>query len=249
MVRSLFKNRYWWIQYEKNEMINVNFMWTQIKNNSHMETLLCKYPDKKAGLRKNLTSSLSTANTLTMTPTSQKTNKKKKLPSSDKQATKNEKAPVVITVDKLDTKLYNKIEDNFHMANKKALLLNMTNYYEANGQSVSDSLPITFHIKNGLDDREFTKFKSFYDKEEEAIKIRKAKKKKLLSPEQSPREVEKEKPTEFYQSTATMKNIWILKPGENTNCGNGIQVAKDFNDIVEIVTESNKSNKRRTCIV
>jgi hypothetical protein len=61
--------------------------------------------------------------------------------------------------------------------------------------------------------------------------------------------VEKEKPTEFYQSTATMKNIWILKPGENTNCGNGIQVAKDFNDIVEIVTESNKSNKRRTCIV
>ena len=33
-------------------MINVNFMWTQIKNSTHMETLLCKYPDKKAGLRK-----------------------------------------------------------------------------------------------------------------------------------------------------------------------------------------------------
>ena len=163
-------------------MDKVNFMWTQIKNHSHMETLFCKYPDKKAGLRKNLTSSLSTANTLTMTPTSQKTNKKKKLPSSDKGA-KIERASVVVTVDKLDTKLYNKIEDNFHMANKKALLLNMTNYFESIGQNVFDSLPITFHIKNGLEDREFTKFKTYYDQEEEAIKVRKAKKKKLLSPE------------------------------------------------------------------
>ena len=99
----------------------------------------------------------------------------------------------MVTVDKLDTKLYNKIEDNFHMANKKALLLNMTNYFESIGQNVFDSLPITFHIKNGLEDREFTKFKTYYDQEEEAIKVRKAKKKKLLSPEQSPREA-----TEFY---------------------------------------------------
>lgn len=51
MVRSLFKNRYWWIQHDKNEMDKVNFMWTQIKNINHMETLLCKYPDKKAGLK------------------------------------------------------------------------------------------------------------------------------------------------------------------------------------------------------
>ena len=103
---------------------------------------------------------------------------------------------------------------------------------------------MTFHVKNGLEDPEFRKFKAFYDQEEEALKAQKAKKKKLMSPEQSPREA-----TEFYQSSAVQKNIWILKPGENTNCGNGIQVAKDFNEIVEIITESNKSNKRRTCIV
>jgi len=47
----------------------------------------------------------------------------------------------------------------------------------------------------------------------------------------------------------TIKNIWIIKPGENTNCGNGIQVARDWADIVEIITESNRSNKKRTCIV
>ena len=95
---------------------------------------------------------------------------------------------MVVTVDKLDTKLYNKIEDNFHMAKKKALLLNMTNYYESLGQNVFDSLPVTFHIKNGLEDPEFKRFKAFYDQEEENIKTRKAKRKKLLSPEQSPRE-------------------------------------------------------------
>ena len=70
MVRSLFKNRYWWIQHDKNEMEAVNFMWTQIKNLSHMETLLCKYPDQKSGVRQNrVATSLSAA--LTSTPDEQ----------------------------------------------------------------------------------------------------------------------------------------------------------------------------------
>jgi hypothetical protein len=128
----------------------------------------------------------------------------------------------VVQVDKLDTKLYNKCEDNFHMANKKALLLNMRNYYDALGQDVFDNLPVTFHIKNGLDDPEFTRFKAYYDQEDENIKNKKAlkAKKKLMSPETSPKRAEEN--GEFYQSNAPMRNIWILKPGENTNCGNGI---------------------------
>jgi hypothetical protein len=35
----------------------------------------------------------------------------------------------------------------------------MKNYYEAMGQDVFDNLPVTFHIKNGIDDPEFQKFK------------------------------------------------------------------------------------------
>ena len=46
-----------------------------------------------------------------------------------------------------------------------------------------------------------------------------------------------------------MKNIWIVKPGENTNCGNGIQVARNFNEIISIVAEADRNNKKRTCIV
>lgn len=80
MVKSLFKNRYWWIQHDKNEMEAVNFMWTQIRNINHMETLLCKYPDQKSGITKNkVASSLSNAVTSTPTSNSAKANKKKKL--------------------------------------------------------------------------------------------------------------------------------------------------------------------------
>jgi tubulin---tyrosine ligase len=32
-----------------------------------------------------------------------------------------------------------------------------------------------------------------------------------------------------------MKNIWILKPGEITNCGNGIQVASELSEINQII--------------
>ena len=71
-------------------------------------------------------------------------------------------------------KLYNKIEDNFHLNNKKALYLNMKNYYEALDEDVFANLPLTFHVKAGLDDPEFTKFKNQYYNFEDVIKERKA---------------------------------------------------------------------------
>jgi hypothetical protein len=44
------------------------------------------------------------------------------------------------------------------------------------------------------------------------------------------------------------KNIWIIKPGENTNRGNGIIVLKEFDEIKKLIEEST-ANKKRTCIV
>ena len=58
------------------------------------------------------------------------------------------------------TKMYNKLEDNYHLSNKKALFLNMKYYYEAIGEDPHNSLPMTFHVKSGLDDPEFLKFKT-----------------------------------------------------------------------------------------
>jgi len=53
------------------------------------------------------------------------------------------------------------------------MFLNMRIYYEAMGKDVFSAVPMTFHIKEGLDDPEFTRFKTFYYKEEEDVKRQK----------------------------------------------------------------------------
>ena len=58
-------------------------------------------------------------------------------------------------------KMYNKLEDNFHLSNKKALFINMKNYYEAVGEDVSLALPLTFHVKS-REDPEYQRFKECF---------------------------------------------------------------------------------------
>ena len=62
----------------------------------------------------------------------------------------------------------------------------MKHYYEAIGEDPFNALPVTFHIKEGLEDPEWIKFQ------------------------------------QYYEENNNQKNIWILKPGENTNRGQGI---------------------------
>jgi hypothetical protein len=90
-------------------------------------------------------------------------------------------------------KIYAKLENNFHLSNKKALFFNMKSYYEAIGKDPFDVLPLTFHIKTGLSDPSFKEFKYSFDQ---------------------------------FASDLTSKNVWIVKPGENTNRGTGINVCK-----------------------
>jgi hypothetical protein len=61
-------------------------------------------------------------------------------------------------------RMYNKLEDNFHLSNKKALLLNMKTYYEALAQNPFLTLPMTFHIQNGVRDSEMERFNDYHDK-------------------------------------------------------------------------------------
>jgi hypothetical protein len=44
------------------------------------------------------------------------------------------------------------------------------------------------------------------------------------------------------------KNIWIVKPGENTNRGNGIDVCQSLNEIKKIISQS-ECDPNRTFIV
>lgn len=62
-------------------------------------------------------------------------------------------------------KIYNRLEFNQHLNNKKALFFNMKNFYkycqdpDHDQIDVFDVLPLTFHIKQGLSDPVFHEFK------------------------------------------------------------------------------------------
>lgn len=155
-----------------------------------MDVLPCKYPTRRSGIKNvsytnNQVGSQSTQQILT-TPQNRSGKKVKKGIDGSNKALTNTKdgntissnaANVPQYADSLkftETKLYNKIEDNFHVNNKKALFLNMKNYYEAMDMDVFENIPLTFHVKTGLDDPEFARFKHYYYKCEDDIKNKKA---------------------------------------------------------------------------
>jgi hypothetical protein len=133
---------------------------------------------------------------LNTTPQS-RSNKKKRAPNEVVQVPQKTITPQELVTTLTKGKLYNKIEDNFHVNNKKALYLNMKNYYEALDEDVFANLPLTFHVKSGLEDPEFHKFKAQYIKFDEEIHKRKVAKKKHKHGDVSPTDsTDKDKPKE-----------------------------------------------------
>jgi hypothetical protein len=54
--------------------------------------------------------------------------------------------------------IYSKLEDNYHLANKKALFLNISSYFRAIGIDPFEvAIPLTFHIKSQKDP-EYSRF-------------------------------------------------------------------------------------------
>jgi tubulin---tyrosine ligase len=45
------------------------------------------------------------------------------------------------------------------------------------------------------------------------------------------------------------KDLWIIKPGENTNRGCGITVCRDLNEIRGIVSKNQVNGKKRSYII
>jgi hypothetical protein len=61
-----------------------------------------------------------------------------------------------------NTKVHNHFCNNFLIGNKKALFQIMSEYYTSRGIDVFERLPLTFHVKNGLEDDQFLKFLQIY---------------------------------------------------------------------------------------
>lgn len=53
---------------------------------------------------------------------------------------------------KQEVRIHNHFLNNFIIGNKKALFKTMNEYYSKLGVDVFDYLPLTFHVKNGLED-------------------------------------------------------------------------------------------------
>jgi hypothetical protein len=99
--------------------------------------------------------------------------------------------------------MYGRMDEGHYLANKKCLFYSLQDYYSSQGRCVFKEkvFPVTFHIKDGVNDPQFMKLSLCFD--------------------------------EFPNS------VWILKPGENSNRGTGIQVAQGLKEIEARVIEAN----------
>lgn len=270
LVRTALKSRFWWSMGDCDDWTDYHFIWTQWKSNKILNCLKSwkdhsaqndgKTDRKKssqsgrAGIESQLTTqatdkeSNSSKENLINTPKKNKlaaslcnnsnseSNKQRGASSSanksanriqprGKRAEDNNDEPTE-NVTSHGICLYAKMDSNYHLSNKKAIFYNMKIYYEALGREYYKSLPLTFHIKEGLNDPQFLKFEQLYNDSQDPTK------KTILD------EIPK-----------FGKNLWIVKPGENTNRGCGIQVSKDLEHIKSLVQNTNVNGNKRSFIV
>lgn len=134
-----------------------------------------------------------------------------------------------------DLKMCNHLEFNYVLGNKKCLFYSIKSYFEMNKKDPFSILPQTFHIKS-VYDPEYEKFIKEYRKNETLI----AKFRALNSDGSSDEDDNsKSKKKENIKKEQCTKNIWIVKPGENTNRGNGITVTDSLREIDKIIKRKN----------
>jgi len=162
-VKSVLKQRYWW-QYAPEEKFDADcdFIWTAWKKQKHID-FLANANNKQQIKASKMAAAAKKQNEaeylhLSNDETEQKINKSEtKLPSKkkrerlgseqkdkDKDKDKDER---VFNIDKivLPLRLYNKLEQNKQLTNKKGVFVNMRKYYESLGQDPFKVLPLTFH--------------------------------------------------------------------------------------------------------
>lgn len=66
--------------------------------------------------------------------------------------------------DKSQIKMHNHLQYNHFIGNKKALFYNIKRYYELIKKNPFEIIPLTFHIKDGTNDLEYSRFTREYKK-------------------------------------------------------------------------------------
>lgn len=107
-------------------------------------------------------------------------------------------------------KLYNKLENNEHLTDKKGLFHTMLSYYTSQNQDPFEYMPITFHIKSDQDSI-FSTFQDYFFS------------------------LESKKPQ--------IQNLWIMKPAEKSNRGQGITICNTLSQIQSILNSQKDVNR------
>jgi len=118
----------------------------------------------------------------------------------------------------LNFKLHNHFQGDFHLGNKKALFHNLRILYDCMNESLFTNIPVTFHIRKGLEDPEYRIFLAYFNEMKEKT---------------------------------NKKKLFIIKPGESSNRGNGIVITDEISQINEIISskEVHKNGKIKTFII
>jgi len=104
----------------------------------------------------------------------------------------------------------------------------MKAYYESIKDDVFNYLPKTFHITKGTQDEKYTKFSEYFNEREKCSK----------EIEKQYNEADQNGKKELAEKR--IRNIWIIKPGENTNRGKGIRVVSELTEIQQIINSKEK---------
>ena len=128
----------------KETFLEHNFLWTQWKKLKHFEFLGSSKKDPQ-GVDDNLIDSAD---------------------EEDEDKTKEEETEEVPPAGQGNLsnkiKIYAKLENNFHLSNKYALFYNMRKYYAAYARDPFEVLPLTFHIKDGVNGQMYKEFQEYF---------------------------------------------------------------------------------------
>lgn len=222
LVRTVMKERWWWTPVPAGEMVGANIVWTPWRKLKFLASLpTCEVHGNK----------LVPAATVASEPI---------LPGQ----VQSELPPAI--------QMCNHLEGNYNLGNKKSLYKNLVRYCETVKADVCDFVPFTFHVRNPKDIARFREIFASYQSQIDCVKAQLAEYDEDASEEEPdsgpeeekqqevpPKETEEEaKYREHKDFLRCNKNIWIVKPGENSNRGKGILISRDLGEIEGFVANA-----------
>eukprot|EP00831_Metopus_contortus_P043121 TRINITY_DN34636_c0_g1_i1.p1 TRINITY_DN34636_c0_g1~~TRINITY_DN34636_c0_g1_i1.p1 ORF type:complete len:771 (+),score=107.57 TRINITY_DN34636_c0_g1_i1:230-2314(+) len=129
--------------------------------------------------------------------------------------------------------LCNHLEGNFQLGNKKGLFHNLKLYYQLINFPLNDVIPETYHITKGRDDPEYANFLARFNEEQERLR-----QEGVSIESDNPEDSEEDSSAQSEEEIEEGRNIWIVKPGENSNRGVGIKVTRSIREINLLISHS-----------